>query len=97
MWNHNVIDWSLLDRYIPPVAGQPVSEPYSVVVDDSAEEQWEIEQLLESKLCYRKLHYLVQWAGYNYLCTSLEPAEYVGNAQELVDEFHREQPNKPRR
>jgi len=97
MRNHNVFHMSLLVRYTPPVAGQPVSERYPVVVDDSAEEEWEIEQLLDSKLRYRKLQYLVQWASYNYLRTSWEPAENLGNAQELVDEFHREQPNKPRR
>jgi len=96
MRNHNVFHVSLLDRYTSPVGGQPVSEPYPVVVDDSAEEEWEIERILDSKRRYRKLHYLVQWAGYNYLCTSWEPAKNLGNAQELVDEFHRDQPNKPR-
>jgi hypothetical protein len=70
MRNHKVIHVSLLDRYTPPVGGHPVSEPYSVVVDDSAEEEWEIERILDSKRRYQKLHYLVQWAGYNYLRTS---------------------------
>jgi hypothetical protein len=50
MQNHNVFNVSLLDRYTPPVAGQRVSEPYPVVVDDSAEEEQEIERLLDSKL-----------------------------------------------
>jgi len=94
--NHNVFHVLLLDRYTPPVAGQAVSEPYPAAVDDSAEEEWEIEWLLDSKLRYRKLHYLVQWAGYNYLRTCWEPAENQLNAQEQVDEFYREQPNKPR-
>jgi hypothetical protein len=40
MQNHNVFHVSLLDRYTPPVAGQPVSQPYPMVVDDSAEEEW---------------------------------------------------------
>jgi hypothetical protein len=95
IWNHNIFHVSLLDRYTPPVAGQPVSEPYPVVVDGSAEEEWAIELLLDSNLRYWKLHYLVQWASYNYLRTSWEPAENQGNAQELVDEFHGEQANKP--
>jgi hypothetical protein len=70
MQNHNVFHVSLLEGYTPPVGGQPVSEPYPVVVDDSAEEEWEIERILDSKWRYRKLHYLLQWAGYNYLRTS---------------------------
>jgi hypothetical protein len=96
MRNCNVFPLSLLDRYTPPFVRQAVSEPYPVVVDDSAEEEGEIERILHSKRRYRKLHYLVQWAGYNYLHTSREPVENLGNAQELVDEFHQDQPNKPR-
>lgn len=88
MRKHNVFHLSLLDRYTPPVGGYPVSEPYPVVVDDSAEEEREIERILDSKRRYQKLHYLVQWAGNNYLRTSWEPAKNLGNAQELVDDFH---------
>jgi hypothetical protein len=92
---HNVFHVSLLDRYTPPTAGQPPSEPQPTVVDDS--DEWEVDRILDSKRRYRKLHYLVQWAGYSYVRTSWEPAENLGNAQELVDEFHREHPRKPRR
>ena len=90
---HNVFHVSLLDRYTPPTAGQPPSEPRPTVVDDS--DEWEVDRILDSKRCYRKLHYLVQWAGYSYVRTSWEPAENLGNARELVEEFHREHPRKP--
>ena len=96
MRNHNVFHVSLLDSYTPPVGGQPVPESYPVVVKDSAEEEGEIERMLDSIQRYRKLHYLVHFAGCNYLRTSWEPAENRGNAQERVDDFHRDQPNKPR-
>jgi hypothetical protein len=92
---HNVFHVSLLDRYTPPTAGQPPSEPQPTVVDDS--DEWEVDRILDSKRRYRKPHYLVQWAGYSYVRTSWEPAENLGNAQELVEEFHREHPRKPRR
>jgi hypothetical protein len=85
---------SLLDRYTPPTAGQPPSEPQPTVVDDS--DEWQVDQILDSKRRYRKLHYLVQWAGYSSVRTSWEPAENLRNAQELVDDFHREHPRKPR-
>ena len=91
---HNVLHISLLDRYTPPTAGQLPSEPQPTVVDDS--EEWEVDRILDSKRCYRKLHYLLQSAGYSYVRTSWEPVENLGNAQELVDEFHREHPRKPR-
>jgi len=91
---HNVFHVSLLDCYTPPTAGQPPSEPQPTVVDDS--DEWEVDRILDSKRRYRKLHYLVQWAGYTSVQTSWEPAENLANAQELVDEFHREHPRKPR-
>jgi truncated hemoglobin YjbI len=92
---HDVFHVSLLDSYTPPIAGQPPSEPQPTIVDDS--DEWEVERILDSKRRYRRLHYLVQWAGYNYIRTSWEPAENLEHAQELVDGFHRENPDKPRR
>ena len=95
MRNHNVFHVSQFDHYTPPVVGQPSSEPHPVIVDDS--EKWEVERNLDSKQRYRELHYLVQWAGYSHIRISWEPFENLENASELIDEFHRDQPNKPRR
>jgi len=39
MRNHNVFHVSLLDRYAPPVAGQPPSEPQPTIVDDAGEQE----------------------------------------------------------
>jgi hypothetical protein len=93
IWKHNVFHVSLLDRYTHPTAGQPPSEAQPMVVDDS--DEWQVDRILDSKWRYRKLNYLVQWAGYSYVRTSWEPAVNLRNAQELVDEFHREHPRKP--
>jgi len=59
-------------------------------------EEWEVDHILDSRRHYRKLHYLIQWAGYNHIRTSCEPAEHLENARDLVDEFHRERPDRPR-
>jgi len=82
----NIFHVSLLDRYTPPTAGQPPSEPQPTVVDDS--DEWEVDRILNSKRRYWKLHHLVQWAGYSYVPTSRQHAEILENAQELVVEFH---------
>ena len=58
-------------------------------------EEWEVDPTLNSRQRYRELHYLVQWAGYNHICTSWEPPEHIENAQDLVDKFHRERPDQP--
>jgi len=94
MRNHNVFHVSLLDRYTPPTIGQPSTEPHLVIVDDS--EEWEVHRILDSKRRYRKLHYLVQWAGYSHVRTSWEPAANLENTWELVEEFHRKHLRKPR-
>jgi len=91
---HKVSLMYLLDRYTPPTAGQPPAEPQQTVVDDS--DEWKVDQILDSKRHYGKLHYLVQWADYSYVRNNWEPVENFGNAQELVDEFHREHPREPR-
>jgi hypothetical protein len=94
---HNVFHVSLLDRYAEPVPGQQPSEPQPAIsAEDSDEEEWEVERILDSRKRYRKLSYLVQWAGYNYVRTSWEPAENLKNAAELLEEFHRENPAKPK-
>jgi hypothetical protein len=92
---HNVFHVLLLNHFTPPTPGQLPSEPQPTIVDDS--EEWEVDRILDSKRRYRKLHYLVQWAGYSYVRTSWEPAENPGNGQQLVNEFHREHRRKPRR
>ena len=91
---HNVFHVSLLDRYTPPVEGQHVAEPQPTIVDDDSE-QYEVERILDSKRRYRKLYDHVQWAGYNCLHTTWEPAEILENAAELVYEFHTANPTNP--
>jgi len=61
-----------------------LSQP--MIVDDSAE--WDVDWIPGSKQCCWTLHNLIQWAGYSYVSTSWEPAENLGNEQDLVDEFH---------
>jgi hypothetical protein len=95
---HNVFHVSLLDTYKPPVAGQPPAEPMPVITDNG-EEEYEVERVLDSRLRgrgkNRYVEYLVQWAGYAYIHTSWEPAEYLKNSPDLVSEFHAANPTKP--
>jgi hypothetical protein len=44
--------------------------------------------ILDSMQHYQKLHYLIQWAGYNHIRTSWEVLEKDENARELINEFH---------
>jgi protein-tyrosine phosphatase len=90
---HNIFHLSFVDHYKSPTAGQPPSAPQPTGIDDS--DEWEVNEILDSKPRYWKFHYLVHCAGYSYVRTSLEPAENLGTAQELVDQFHQERPRMP--
>ena len=91
--NHNVFHISLLNWYTPPTIGKPSSQPHTVIIDDS--EEWKVDWTLDSKRCYRKLHYLVQWAGYTLIPMSWEPVADLENTRELVDEFRWKHLGKP--
>jgi hypothetical protein len=94
---NNVFHVSLLDRYIGPVPGQqPSDPPPAITAENPDDEEWEVERILNSRKRYRKLWYLVQWAGHNYVNRSWEPAENLESASEVVADFHRENPAKPR-
>jgi hypothetical protein len=83
---HDAFHVSLLDRYIKAVDGQTPGEPLPTIVEGT--EEYEIDRVLDSRYRYRKLQYLVQWAGYDYIRTFWEPAENLNHSQELVDEYH---------
>jgi hypothetical protein len=85
MRNHNLFHVSQLDHYTPLVVAQPSSEPHPVIVDDS--EEWEVKMIPDSMHRCQKLHYLIQWAGYNHIRPSWEVFENLENARELINAF----------
>jgi hypothetical protein len=94
---HNVFHVSLLDRYIGPIPGQqPSDSPPAITAENPDDEEWLIERVLDLHKRYKRLWYLVQWAGHNYVNTSWEPAENLEGASEAVAGFHRENRAKPR-
>jgi hypothetical protein len=73
-----------------PLPGQIETPPPPVVVD--GEEEYEVEQVEDSRLFRCQLQYLVKWKGYDE--RSWEPAQSVDGLQ-AIDTFHSEQPGKP--
>jgi hypothetical protein len=80
---------------------QPVSSAYRVdavppppiVIDESLE--YEVSQILDSRIRRNKLEYLVDWKGYGPQDRTWEPASALTNASELVAEFHRQHSDRP--
>ena len=51
--------------------------------------EYEVAAILDSKIVCNKLYYLVDWLGYS------QPVENVTNACALLEDFHRQYPDKP--
>ena len=66
--------------------------PLSVQLANGPE--YEVVVILDSKIVHNKLYYLVDWLGYPPNDRTWELVGNVCNAQTLVDNFHRQYPNK---
>jgi len=76
-----------------PLPGQKNEPPGPIVVND--EDEWEIDDILNSRRYRRRLQYRVKWKGYdNDLNWYNADGDEFMNAQEVVDEFHTRYPRK---
>ena len=88
---HPVQYVSLLDPFDDdPLLGQYNPPPLPVIVDDN--EEWHVEEILDSRIYRRTLQYLVKWVGFDR--PDWEPAEGV-NKVEAVDQFHQRYSEMP--
>ena len=92
---HDVFHVSLLELHVPnPFPGRAVAPPLAIHVDNIPE--FEVQSVLDSKFRYRKLHYFVDWVGYDVKERSWEPTDNLAHAQLAIDDFHARFPLKPR-
>ena len=92
---HPVFHVSLLEPHVANTfPGRVVAPPPPLDVDGLPE--FEVHKILDSKFHRRKLHYFVDWVGYNISERSWEPAINLLNAQLEIDAFHLKFPFKPR-
>ena len=67
--------------------------PDPVLVDGV--EEFEVEKILNSRMRYNRLEYLVKWKGYDTGHNGWEP-HYNLHAPDEVAQFHRDFPSAPR-
>ncbi len=90
---HNVFHVSLLEPYHE----NPIPERHReslVPVEIKGQEEFEVQEVLDSKKIRGKLLYLVFWRGYPPSEATWEPAGNLVHAQDLVNRFHQRYPNK---
>jgi hypothetical protein len=90
---HPVFHVSLLEPYKAPSIARTPPPPPPVVID--SEQEFEVEQILDSKFIRNRLFYLVKWMGYSISENSWEPDHLLKNSSVLVKSFHSRYPSKP--
>ena len=79
----NVIKLTLAP--IDPIAGRHAPPPPELI---DGEEEYVVEEILNSCMFRRKLQYLVKWEGYGVENNTWEYWDNLGNALDAVNEFH---------
>jgi transposase InsO family protein len=80
-----------------PIPGRTnITVPPPVLVDESGEEHYEVEEILDSRLFRKKLHFLVKWKGYGYEDNKWVREDEL-DAPDLLNEFYTRHPGVPRR
>jgi transposase InsO family protein len=88
---HPVFHVSLLEPVRgDPMPGQQLPPPEPVIID--REPEYEVEDVIDSRIFRRRLQYLIKWRGWNDL--TWEQATEV-NKLKAIDDFHAQHPNKP--
>jgi len=91
---HPVFHVSLLDQYVESdIPGRSQPPPPPVIVEDQLE--YEVEEVLDSRLTRNCLFYLVKWKNCPISENSWEPASHLANCKDLVTSFHSQYPDKP--
>jgi hypothetical protein len=90
---HNVFHVSFLEPYHENQIPKHHREPPSLV-EIEGQEEFEVQEVLDSKRIRGKLLYLVFWRGYLPSKATWEPTENLVHAQDLVNRFHQRYINK---
>ena len=91
---HPVFHISLLEPAATDPLPDQVQPPPPPVIVEEEEPEWEVDEIVDSKIAGRTLKYLVRWVGYTDL--TWEPNTMLANALSVVKRFHQLYPSKPR-
>jgi hypothetical protein len=73
-----------------PIPGQrPAPPPPTTLVN--GKDEYEVKAILDSRMCYNRLEYLVKWKGYDESHNQLEEHMQL-HAKSKIVQFHRKNP-----
>ena len=68
-------------------------EPIEILPDS---ERYEVESILNSRKRGRGIQYLVKWKNFEPIYNTWEPSRNIDQATELINQFHKKNPRKPK-
>jgi hypothetical protein len=89
----NVVKVTLAPPDLIPSRHAPPPPPPELI---DGEEEYVIEEILDSRMFWQWLQYLVKWDGYGVEGNTWEYLENVENTLENVTDFHAQSPAAPR-
>ena len=90
---HPVIDISHVKPYHDHLPGQPMSAPGPSIVMEDCDEEYEVEYMVDSRYKGKCLEYLIHWKGWSKTDCTWEPLSNLGNAADVVHNFHASHPS----
>jgi len=92
---HNTFHISLLEPYQDNRFPSQIKKP-PPPIQIEGEDEYELDEIIDSRLHYNKLQYRAKWKGYSPEHDKVwYPAENFNNAEHTVQRFHRRYPRKP--
>ena len=85
---------SLLEPFVSDGRHPDEAKPPPDLIEDK--EEWELEAILDSRITWNTLQYRVKWKGWPDFYDEWLPAKELGNARELMVEFHCDNTEKSR-
>ena len=92
---HHVFRVSLLEPYKESAIPGRIQQPLPCIEVENHIE-YEVEKILDSRRRWGQLEYFVHWLDYDINERTWEPAENLANVPQMVQEFNRQYPPKPR-
>ncbi len=90
---HPIFHVSLLTPYhANTLPGRVQPPPSSIIVEEF--EEFEVEEILDSRIHYNKLQYFVDWKDYKSDEWTWESIEFLKNAKDAIARFHTRYPHR---
>ena len=91
---HPLFYVSLLELYKESIIPSQLQAPPPTIKIDG-EEEFEVYEILDFCINWKKLEYLVHWQGYKISKKTWEPAVNLIKSLKMIQEFHCQFPYKP--